>query len=239
MLQSSTALNDLVVASFLVAATYFLRRCNRAPSSTLGALALALALGTKFTALIALPLARARRPGRTATAALAAEPHWPHSSEPCAGSYWLGHEPRRDRRASTAGRETVLEQHPDRSPAPVLARSTRMLVGFADDLSGGRDLRLYGIAAVAFAVVVVAAARGRRTAWVAAAGIVAVRIACPLRVGSHARALAAGAREAVAHARTSVTSRTSTRIVTRPRRARCSRTSVRWGSRSSSPASLS
>ena len=72
------------------------------------------------------------------------------------------------------GAGDLLEQHPDRSPAPVLARSTRMLVGFADDLSGGRDLRLYGIAAVAFAVVVVVAARGRRTAWVAAAGIVAV-----------------------------------------------------------------
>ena len=171
LLQSSTALNDLVVASFLVAATYFLVGETRA-ELTLGAVALALALGTKFTAFIALPLLALvvlsgqprQRWGKAALAGLVGT---------CAGSYWLvvnlvatG--------SVDGGAGDVLEQHPDRSPAPVLARSTRMLVGFADDLSGGRDLRLYGIAAVIVAAVVVTAARGRRAAWLAAMGVVAV-----------------------------------------------------------------
>jgi hypothetical protein len=55
ILQGSNALNDLVVASFLAAATYFLLRETR-QEFALGGLALALAVGTKFTALIALPL---------------------------------------------------------------------------------------------------------------------------------------------------------------------------------------
>ena len=171
MLQSSSALNDLVVGSFLVVGTYFLLGSSRT-ELTLGGVALALALGTKFTAFIALPL--------VALVVLAGQPRqrWGAAAlaglvGTCAGSYWLV--VNLVETGSVDGEAgDVLEQHPDRSPAPVLARSTRMLVGFADDLSAGRDLRLYGIAAVALAVVVVAVARGRRAAWVAAAGIVAV-----------------------------------------------------------------
>ena len=54
MLQTPTALNDLVLASFLIACTYFAIGRTRVELA-LGALALALALGTKPTAIFALP----------------------------------------------------------------------------------------------------------------------------------------------------------------------------------------
>jgi hypothetical protein len=54
LLQSSTALNDLVVGSFLVAATFLLLGTTRV-ELVLGAAAVAQAVGTKFTAYIALP----------------------------------------------------------------------------------------------------------------------------------------------------------------------------------------
>jgi 4-amino-4-deoxy-L-arabinose transferase-like glycosyltransferase len=67
ILQASTALNDLVVAAFLASATYFGLRPGRSQLA-LFALALGLALGTKVTAVLALPIvlaailvARARR----------------------------------------------------------------------------------------------------------------------------------------------------------------------------------
>ena len=55
VVQASTALNDLVVAAFLATATYFGLRPGR-PALIVFALALGLALGTKLTALIALPI---------------------------------------------------------------------------------------------------------------------------------------------------------------------------------------
>jgi hypothetical protein len=54
VLQSSAPLNDLVVASFLLIAAVFALRAGRV-SLVLFALALGLALGTKFTAVLALP----------------------------------------------------------------------------------------------------------------------------------------------------------------------------------------
>lgn len=54
MLQTPTALNDLVVASFLIACAYFAIGTARS-ELTLAALALALALGTKLTTIFALP----------------------------------------------------------------------------------------------------------------------------------------------------------------------------------------
>jgi hypothetical protein len=54
MLQTPTALNDLVVASFLIACAYFALGAARIDLA-LGALALALALGTKLTTVFALP----------------------------------------------------------------------------------------------------------------------------------------------------------------------------------------
>ena len=55
VLQASTALNDLALASFLVIVVYFLLRGERMHLA-LGALALALAVATKATALLALPV---------------------------------------------------------------------------------------------------------------------------------------------------------------------------------------
>src|SRR5262249_16659953 len=54
-LQSSTRLNDLVVASFLVIAVYFAFSTSWT-SLVLAALALGLAIGTKATAVLALPV---------------------------------------------------------------------------------------------------------------------------------------------------------------------------------------
>jgi Glycosyltransferase family 87 len=65
--QASSGMNDLVVASFLLAATVFALRPGRASLVVL-ALAVGLALGTKFTAVLALPVlalvAAAGRPPR-------------------------------------------------------------------------------------------------------------------------------------------------------------------------------
>jgi len=55
LLQASSALTDLLVASFLVAATCFVLSTSP-PSLALGGLALALAVGTKFTGPLALPV---------------------------------------------------------------------------------------------------------------------------------------------------------------------------------------
>ncbi len=55
VLQASTALNDLALASFLVIVVYFVLRGERMQLA-LGALALALAVATKATALLALPV---------------------------------------------------------------------------------------------------------------------------------------------------------------------------------------
>ena len=53
--QAWTAQNDLVVASFLAAAAYFVLGDDR-PDAVLGGLAIGLAVGTKFTAIFLLPL---------------------------------------------------------------------------------------------------------------------------------------------------------------------------------------
>jgi hypothetical protein len=55
LLQGQSVMNDLVLTSFLLAATYFLLGRER-HDGLLGALALALALSTKFTAALLLPL---------------------------------------------------------------------------------------------------------------------------------------------------------------------------------------
>ena len=151
VLQSWTALNDLVVASFLITATYFLLGSTRVELA-LGALSLALATGTKFTAFIALPL--------VVLVALAGQPRfrWPKVAlalvtGSAVGGYWLvvnlvntG--------SIDAGASDALEQSPDRSPDAVIARTTRLLVHFADSLALERDVVLFLIVG---ALVIVAA----------------------------------------------------------------------------------
>ena len=53
--QAPTAQNDLVVAAFLVSATFFLLGDQRV-EWVLAGLAVALAIGTKFTAVFSIPL---------------------------------------------------------------------------------------------------------------------------------------------------------------------------------------
>ncbi len=86
VLQSSVAKNDVVLASFLIAAAVFILGNGRRDIA-LGSLATALAVGTKFTALYGLPIlaalalatpTRQRRAVRLASLAVGA----------CVGSYW-------------------------------------------------------------------------------------------------------------------------------------------------------
>lgn len=152
VLQGWTALNDLVVASFLVAATYYLLGTTRVELS-FGGLALALAVGTKFTALIALPL--------VALVALVGQPRrrWLEVALATAagaaiGSYWLVvnlvHTGSVD-----AGAAEALGQNPARSPQAILARTTRMLVRFADSQRLGRDVILFLVVGAVLLVVAV------------------------------------------------------------------------------------
>lgn len=171
LLQSSTALNDVVVASFLVVATYFLLGSTRV-DLVLGATSIALALGTKFSAFIALPLLVA--------VVLVAQPRrrWPAIGlamlvGACAGSYWIVLNLSETGRID-GGAGEVLGQHPDRSIPDTAARATRMLVSFVDDLNLGDDLWLYPLVAAAVAAAVVAGARGRKGSWPVAAGAVAL-----------------------------------------------------------------
>jgi hypothetical protein len=181
ILQGSTALNDLVVASFLGAATYFLLGEDR-HELALGGLALALAVGTKFTALVALPvvvlvvlLGQPRREWpRVALAALAGV---------ALGSYWLVVN-LLETGSLDGGAGEELGEEPDRRFPAVLSRVTRLLINFADSLDVGRDVLVYALAAALFVVVLgVISWRRGRVPWVAVAalGVVAcLPLAMPL-----------------------------------------------------------
>ena len=179
VLQDSTALNDLVVASVLGAATYFLLGETR-QEIALGGLALALAVGTKFTALIALPL--------LAVVVLVGQPRrqWPRLALAAVaglvlGSYWLIVNLLETGSIDGGAREQ-LEHDPDAGVRAVLARATRLLVSFADSVDVGRDTLLYALSATAFVCILGALAwrQGRRP-WLSLAALGAV--AClPLTV---------------------------------------------------------
>ena len=181
VLQTSTALNDLVVASFLGVATYFFLGETRQEVG-LGGLALALAVGTKLTALVALPL--------VAVVVLTGQPRrrWPRLALAgvtgvALGSYWLIVNLLETDSIDGGAREQ-LEHDPDASLQAVLARTTRLLVGFADNLDVGRDALLYALSAAAFVLVlgILAWRRGRRPGLsLAALGVVAcLPLAVPL-----------------------------------------------------------
>lgn len=179
ILQGSTAQNDLVVASFLVAATYFLLGETKREAA-FGGLALALAIGAKFTAVIALPL--------VALVVFAGQPRrcWPRLAIAyvvggALGSYWLVvNFIETGSLDGNAGE--VLDQHADRRPEAVLARATRLLVNFADDMNLGRDAFVYALAAAVFLFMAVALERRRlRTSWLFV--VAACAVAClPLAV---------------------------------------------------------
>jgi Glycosyltransferase family 87 len=177
VLQAGTAMSDLVVAAFLLAAALFLIDGSRV-SPWLAGVATALAIDVKLTAPIALPfllgLAWFARPAALRNLRLVAV-----VAGTAIGAFWyvvnLAETGTWDNHVST-------EYSVDRGPVPVAARTMRIAIEFID-LSGasGRDRWLYGIAAMvvlAVAAVVFLRVRTRRT--LVAGGIAAVVAAVPL-----------------------------------------------------------
>ena len=142
-LQASTAQNDLVVGSFLVAAVVFVVDENRTWAPWLGGVATALAVGTKVTALVALPFlalvalltpARTRQGARLAGVAVGA----------AIGAYWYA--VNWDRTGSPDG---GFPYEPiDHGATAVSARALRSVIQLLE-LPGGRgsDRWLYLFAA--------------------------------------------------------------------------------------------
>ena len=142
-LQASTAQNDLLVASFVVAAVVFLLDRYAGAAPWLAGAATGLAVGTKLTALIAIPLLLVvafvvwpeRKAARLAGVVLGA----------AAGSYW--YVVNWAQTGSWDGGFPDIEV--DRGPAPTVARGLRSAIQFVE-LPGaaGRDRWLYAVAAV-------------------------------------------------------------------------------------------
>ena len=159
LLQAPTALTDVAVVAPLAAAAYFALGTSRV-ELLLAGLALALALGTKFTALLALPL--------LVVVVFVFQPlrRWPGlalagAAGVALGSYWyllnLWHTGSVDGRIAKA-----FDQIPDRSMGETLQRAITLLFGFLD-LSGveGRERYLFPVVGASFAFAALAVARGR------------------------------------------------------------------------------
>jgi hypothetical protein len=176
-LQAGTAMSDLVVAAFLLAAAFFLIDGGRW-SPWLAGVATALAVDVKLTAPIAVPfllgLAWFARPAALRNARLVAV-----VVGSVAGAFWYA--------VNLAETHTwdghVSEEFSvDRGLVPVAARTMRIAILFID-LSGanGRDRRLYGIAAlVVLVVTAVLFLRVRTRRTLVAGGVAAVVAAVPL-----------------------------------------------------------
>ncbi len=184
-LQASTAQNDLVLASFVVAAVAFLvervgdvpvgfvvvRRGHR--GAWLAGAATALAVGTKLTALVAIPLliaiafaAAPERRGPRLAAVLVGS---------AVGSYWYIVN-WAEAGSWDAGFPSI---DVDRSLVPTVARALRSSIQFVELPGGlGRDRWLYAVAAalvvVAIAALTQRAGRGRALALGAAGGAIAL-----------------------------------------------------------------
>jgi hypothetical protein len=178
ILQSATALNDLVFCACLACCAYFLLT-----GTTLGfglaALGLGLAIGTKITALLALPVLA------IVGAFLYPRRRWPALvlvgiGGILIGSYWyivnLVETGRWDGQFSPASHQTAAVHGNTYSFLGVIAHTMRLLVDSVDASgSVGRDRFLYLVAA---AVVLVLGVRaGGRAGALVAAGIVAVCLA--------------------------------------------------------------
>jgi hypothetical protein len=178
-LQASTGLNDIVVASFLVIAVYFAFSTSWT-SLALAALALGLAIGTKATAVLALPVVavvcafmhpRARWP-RVLLAGLAAI---------AIGCVW--YVVNAVETGSLGGKFAGEGSEPDRTPSgfALLARLGRMTVDAIDPAgSVGRDRFLYAVAAALLLVVGALAALRRRRSLLGAALLASALILLPL-----------------------------------------------------------
>lgn len=176
-LQAGTAMSDLVVAAFLLAAAFFLIDGARW-SPWLAGVATALAVDVKLTGPIAVPfllgLAWFARPAALRNARLVAV-----VVGSAAGAFWYA--------VNLAETHTwdghVSEEFSvDRGLVPVVARTMRIAILFID-LSGanGRDRWLYGIAAlVVLVVTAVLFLRVRTRRTLVAGGVAAVVAAVPL-----------------------------------------------------------
>jgi hypothetical protein len=162
MLQSATALNDLVFGSFLACCAYFLFSWTRV-SLSLAALALGLAIGTKITALLGLPVLA------LLGAFLYPRRRWPWlvlvgAAGALLGSYWylfnLAETGRLGGRFAEAHHAVVVGKGNTYSLAGVVAHVLRLVIDAVDPSgSVGRDRLLYLVAAGA---ILALGLRGRR-----------------------------------------------------------------------------
>jgi hypothetical protein len=181
VLQSATALNDLVFGSFLACCAYFLFSWTRV-SLALAALALGLAIGTKITALLGLPVLallggflypRRRWPGLVLVGVAGV----------ALGSYWylfnLAETGRLGGRFAEAHHAVVVGKGNTNSPAGVVAHVMRLAIDAVDPSgSVGRDRLLYLVAAAAILALGLRARRGMRPVEaVMAAALAAVPLA--------------------------------------------------------------
>lgn len=155
-MQAPTALNDLSVAAFLVIAVYFVIE-RSGVDVVLSGLALGLAVGTKFTAALSLPLVVAvvvasPRPGKLkalvgmlAVAVL--------------GGYWFAVN-LRETGAADGGLAEAADQHASRAPGAVLATVHRFLLGLLD--ASGAPASTWRWFVLAGLIAAVAAALSRR-----------------------------------------------------------------------------
>ena len=152
-LQASTAQNDLVVASFVVAAVVFLLDRYSGAAPWLAGAAIALALGTKVTALIAIPVLLVvafvvwpeRKGARLASVLLGS----------AAGSYWYVVNWRHS--GSWDGGFPYTDV--DRSVAPTVARALRSAIQLIELPGGvGRDRWLFAVTALLLLLALVAVA---------------------------------------------------------------------------------
>lgn len=175
ILQSATALNDLVFAAFLVCSAYFLFTWTRL-SLALAALALGLAIGTKITAVLGLPLLA------VLGVVLYPRRRWPAlllvgACGVALGSYWylfnLAETGRPGGRFAQAQHAVVVGKGNTYSLAGVVAHFMRLAIDGVDPSgSVGRDRFLYLVGA---AVVLVLGIRGRRRfGWIAVVAAVAL-----------------------------------------------------------------
>ncbi|MGH3132137.1 MAG: hypothetical protein ACRDNY_00065 [Gaiellaceae bacterium] len=175
VLQASGGLNDLVVASFLVAAAYFATGSGRT-ALVLVALAVALAIGTKFTGLLALPtLAVVAAAGRGSR-------DWLKLGLAGVAGLGLGSVWYVVNLAETAdldgGQAEVTDQRAEVTFSPVVTSALRLTASFLDmSGAGGAQLVFVGAAGVLALLGALRLGRARReggTALLAAAVITAL-----------------------------------------------------------------
>jgi len=180
VLQSATSLNDLVFSACLACCAYFLFSWTRV-SLALVALGLGLAIGTKITALLGLPLLA------LLGAFLYPRRRWPAlilvgASGAALGSYWylinLAKTGRLGGRFAEANHAVVVGKGSTYSLAGTVAHVLRLAIDAVDPSgSVGRDRLLYLVAAAA---ILVLGLRARRRAGAVKTGAAVALAALPL-----------------------------------------------------------